>query len=177
MAIKHSLSLFLLYCSGSGSSTKRNPKPSTSGEKKMIRKNKVPRDNPSNICGVCMGNYWYDDHGDSERWIQCPSSFTWFHETCTGCTGRPCTTLYVTNVQDRPRFVVLGPRPYAFGDLLISRVVAIETHFLLFINCILFVPNLCYFIRRYLGLPHDNVIPSRLFCNSVTIFQHNDELI
>ena len=30
-----------------------------------------------------------------------------------GCMGRPCTTLYVTNVQDRPRFVVLGPRPYA----------------------------------------------------------------
>ena len=30
-----------------------------------------------------------------------------------GCTGRPCSTLYVTNVQDRPRFVVLGPRPYA----------------------------------------------------------------
>ena len=27
-----------------------------------------------------------------------------------GCMGRPCTTLYVTNVQDRPRCVVLGPR-------------------------------------------------------------------
>ena len=49
---------------------------------------------------------------------------------------------------------------------------AIKTHFLLFINFTLFIPKLCYFIRPYLGLPHDNVIPSRLFCYSVTIFQH-----
>ena len=55
-----------------------------------------------------------------------------------GYMGRPCTTLYVTNVQYRPGFVVLRPRSYAFCDLLISCVVAIKTHFLLFINFTLF---------------------------------------
>ena len=64
--------------------------PSTSGirSSKRKRSDKINRDDPSNICSLCKGNYYDDDSDDKEGWIQCPECKDWLHETCAGVYGK-----------------------------------------------------------------------------------------
>lgn len=65
------------------------PEASTSGTgQPRSRRRPIDKDDPSNICGVCNGNYYDDDCDDSEDWIECPKCSVWFHETCAGVFGR-----------------------------------------------------------------------------------------
>jgi len=53
------------------------------------KKKQVDRNDQTNICGFCQGNY-YDDTNvqDAESWIQCPVCHLWYHETCAGVYGK-----------------------------------------------------------------------------------------